>query len=93
MRKKRKHLRALLRAAELPQDLDPHLLAVHWIGGRDLLIEQHRGILRFDNDEIRFASEQGVFAVHGVRLEMEQLTASRALISGDVRAVSFEEKS
>ena len=93
MRTKRKHLHRLLRAAELPQDLDPHLLAVRWIGGTDLLIEQHRGILRFDAEEIRFASEQGTLSVQGTTLQMDCLTESSALIFGTIRTLSFEEKS
>ena len=86
-------MHALLRAAELPQDLDPHLLAVRWIGGSDLLIEQHRGILRFEADEICFASEQGTLSVSGGDMEMERLTASSALIRGSIRSLSFEGKS
>ncbi len=82
-----------MRAMELPQDIDPHLLAAHWIGGTDLLVEQHRGILRFQSDMIRFASEQGILIVSGNDLTMSQLTASRAMIFGDIRSVSFEEKS
>ena len=93
MKKKRKHLHALLRAAELPQDLDPHLIAVRWIGGTDLLIEQHRGILRFDEGEIRFASEQGTLTVAGGGLNMERLSETSALICGDIRSLSIEEKS
>lgn len=93
MRKKRKHLHALLRAAELPQDLDPHLLAVRWIGGSELLLEQHRGILRFEADEIRFLCEQGTLSVRGNTMEMERLTETSALIYGDIRSLSFEEKS
>ena len=93
MKMKRVTVRRTLKALELPQDLDPHFVSIQWIGGRDLLIEQHRGILRFDSDEIRFASEQGVVSVTGSDLTMEQLTASRALISGDVKSVSIAEKS
>ena len=52
MKQKRKILGRIHGSFELPQDLDPHLLAVRWIGGTDLLIEQHRGILRFDSDFI-----------------------------------------
>ena len=93
MSKKRKHLHRLLRAAELPQDLDPHLISVRWIGGTDLLIEQHRGILRFDAEKIRFLSEQGTLCVRGSAMQMECLTASSALIFGTIQTLSFEEKS
>ena len=93
MRKKRNRMHALLRAAELPQDLDPHLISVQWIGGSSLLIEQHRGILRFESGEIRFACEQGTLCVFGSAMEMEQLSVSRALIRGEIRSLSFEGKS
>lgn len=86
-------LHGVLRAMELPQDIDPHLLALRWIGGTDLLVEQHRGILRFQSDTIRFLSEQGVLLVSGTDLKMDRLTETRALISGDIQSVSFEEKS
>ena len=38
MKKKHKIMHSVLRALELPQDLDPHLIAIRWIGGEDLLI-------------------------------------------------------
>lgn len=56
------------------------------------MIEQHRGILRFEADTIRFATEQGVLSVNGTDLQMEQLTATRARISGAITSVSLEEK-
>lgn len=93
MKTKRKHLHRLLRAVELPQELDPHLFAVRWIGGTELLIEQHRGILRFDANEIRFLCEQGALTVSGEALRMDCLTESSALIFGTVRTLSLEEKS
>ena len=93
MRTKRKHFHRLLRAAELPEDLNPHLLAVRWIGGTDLVVEQHRGILRFDADEIRFLSEQGTLRVIGSALMLDVLTESSAYVCGTIRTLSFEEKS
>lgn len=93
MRKKRNLLHRVLRRADLPQDIDPHLLAIRWIAGAELLIEQHRGILRFQSDMIRFSSEQGVLVVTGNGLLMERLTEWTALITGEIRSVSFEDKS
>ncbi len=93
MKKKHKIMHRVLRALELPQDLDPHLIAIRWIGGEDLLIEQHRGILRYDSETVRFLCEQGIVAVSGSGLTLDRLTETRALIRGDIRSVCFEDKS
>ena len=93
MKKNRNHLHRILRILELPQDIDPHLLVIRWIGGGQLLIEQHRGILRFDAETIRFASEQGVLVVAGTDLIMDRMNETSALILGDIRSVFFEDKS
>ncbi|MBR0508115.1 MAG: YabP/YqfC family sporulation protein [Clostridia bacterium] len=91
--KEKRLFRRALHAAELPQDLDPHLFFVQWLGDRELLIEQHRGILRFEQNLIRFQTEQGILSVVGKNLEMDCLTTTRSLISGFVSGISLEEKS
>ena len=93
MKKKSKLMHRIVRVLELPQDLDPHLIAVHWIGGSELLVEQHRGILRFDCNVIRFSSEQGAVSVSGNDLVMEKMTETSAMIRGDICSVCFEDKS
>lgn len=77
----------------MPADIDPHLFSIRWIGGEALMIEQHRGILTFCDDTIRFLSEQGVLCVTGEELKMEHLTDSCASISGTIRSIAFEEES
>ena len=93
MKRKQKIIGRILGGIELPQDLDPHRFCVQWIGGAQLLIEQHRGILCFELGRIRLATEQGVLLIEGEGLEMERLSSSRALVSGEVHSVSLERKS
>ena len=93
MKQKRNNLHRTLHWLQLPDDLDPHLVAVRLIGTESLLIEQHRGILRYGAEEIRFLSEQGILLVTGSELVIDKLTETRAMIFGNIRSVSFEEKS
>lgn len=81
------------RLCELPEELDPHRFFVQWIGNGACLIEQHRGILRFEGTRICFQTEQGVLTVEGDALEMDCLTDARAKVLGAVRSVSLEAKS
>ena len=92
MKKKRQVLHRILRAAELPQDIDPHLLSIHWCGRSELMIEQHRGILKFSDEAIRLCSEQGILMILGKELLMDRLTETSAHISGNIQTLSFEDK-
>ena len=92
--KQRKNLRARLRAAfELPDDLDPHLCLLTWIGREKLLVEQHRGIVGFEPDEIRLLSEQGTVVIAGSALQLAELSHTRALIEGKIDGIFFAEES
>ena len=93
MKKQRKIFGRILNGLELPQDLDPHRFFVQWLGDEACLIEQHRGILCFEAQRIRFATEQGTIEITGDPLEMERLSESRALVRGRIRSVALEAKS
>lgn len=93
MKHERKLFGKLLRATGLPQDLDPHRFFVQWIGGAECLIEQHRGIVCFGKDGIRFQTEQGTLCVEGENLELLKLSETRAIVRGPIRAVSVGGKS
>ena len=86
-------MRQILKAAELPQELDAHRFYVQWYGADECLIEQHRGILCFDAGLIRLATDQGTLCISGESLELEALTDSRAKVTGQIEAVRIEEKS
>ena len=86
-------MRNVLRTAELPQELDASRFFVQWYGSNECLVEQHRGILCFDDELIRFQTDQGVLNVAGEALVLDALTDSRAMINGQIYTLSIEEKS
>ena len=86
-------MRRVLKTAELPQDLDANRFFVQWYGSTECLVEQHRGILCFDGDLIRFQTDQGVLSVSGNALVLDTLTDSRAMINGQIQTLSIEAKS
>lgn len=93
MKRKRQVLRHILKAAELPQELDAHRFFVRWYGIDECQVEQHRGILCFESAKIRIDTEQGVLCVTGDSMELEALTESCVKINGQIRALSIEAKS
>lgn len=92
--KKRKSIgKRIQTALELPDDLDPHLVLLTWIGREKLLVEQHRGIVGFEPNEIRFLTEQGTVVVAGDRLFLRELSNTRALLEGKMDGIFFAEES
>ena len=93
MKRKRMVLRHILKAADLPQELDAGRFYMQWYGIDECSVAQHRGILCFDGKTVRLATDQGVLCVLGDSLELEALTDSRALIKGQIESVRIEAKS
>ena len=93
MKHERKLLSAILRKSDLPRELDRHRFWLEWIGNDEITIEQHRGILCFSDDTIRFSTEQGVLAVCGSALCLEHLSDTSAKVLGSITSVSIEAKS
>ena len=75
-------MKRIIKVADLPLDLDPHRFYLQWYGNDECLIERHAGILCFQDAQIRLNTEQGVIAFSGSGLKLDQLTESRAMISG-----------
>ena len=93
MKHDRKLMERILKNAGLPEDLNPHLFLIQWFGGRDCVIERHRGILCFEDERIRVETEQGVLCVSGHGMSLETLTDTQLKISGQIIALSIEAKS
>ena len=83
---KRKHNRrkAVCDALGIPPDLDP-------VGRTAVWIEQHRGILGFEPEEIRLQSEQGAITIRGKSMQMTELSETRAYLEGDFDGIFFGE--
>lgn len=86
MKRNRNIRKAIRTAFDLPDDLDPSVVQIHWIGDT-VLIEQHRGILGFDPGEVRFLCEQGSLTVTGEQLRIMELSESRAYICGTITGI------
>ncbi|MBR0425610.1 MAG: YabP/YqfC family sporulation protein [Clostridia bacterium] len=91
MKRKRRMHKAVLDAFGIPEDLDPRLVKITWLGRTVIAVEQHRGILGFEPEEIRLASEQGDVVIRGKGMQMSELTETRAYLEGEFDGIFFGE--
>lgn len=85
-------LRRLLRALDLPEEVDLSVVKCTMLGGSDLLIENHRGILRYDADCVRLMTTEGVLRVTGEALVLTEFGGERIYLRGRIAGWVFEER-
>ncbi|MEG2378018.1 MAG: YabP/YqfC family sporulation protein [Clostridia bacterium] len=82
----------LVRAADmfdLPADALAGLSHVEIIGARDVLIENHRGILEYDVNDVRVSTGIGIIHICGQCLMISAMNASELKLSGDIQSIEF----
>lgn len=75
---------------ELPLDVILDIPKIVLLGIEELTIENHKGIISFNNDEIKVDSKNGIIKVDGSNFEILYLGASTLTINGKIKSVSYE---
>lgn len=90
-RKKRKTL--LEQAAskfELPAEAVAGVSCVQLVGREELLLQNHRGILSYGEDEILVSGSRLLIRVKGNALKLRSMTPTDLVITGTIDAVELE---
>lgn len=77
------------RAFDMPADVMTGLPRIQLIGGEELRMEQHRGILAYGPEEIHISGGKLVVRVKGTNLELRAMTPTELLITGEIRGVEL----
>ncbi len=75
---------------ELPLDVILDIPKIVLLGKEELTIENHKGIVSFNNNEIRVDSKNGIIKVEGNNFEILYLGASTLTINGKIKTISYE---
>ena len=76
-------------AMEWFSDLSGKTARLTSIGGRSLLVENHRGILEFSDTCIRLASGCGTIEVRGKNLSINEMRRDALIIRGEIRQMEL----
>lgn len=75
---------------DLPGSLITNLPRIEISGGRQLLIEQHKGIIEYSPSEITVNAASGIIKIRGDGLEIKAMTETQLLVSGLLLGLEFE---
>ncbi|MCL2081607.1 MAG: sporulation protein [Oscillospiraceae bacterium] len=89
MRDKRKVLERFSRVLDLPADIMAGLPRISIIGLSEILIENHRGILLYNDTDIHVNGGAAVIKLHGDKLSVAAANPGEILITGRLIGIDF----
>ena len=76
-------------ALELPKEIVLNVPKMTMVGNSDMIIENYKGIIEYDNDRIRVNTGTGVIKITGEKLLIREITSEDILVTGDIRSLEF----
>jgi len=76
---------------EIPRDLVLNLPKLTVVGAREVFVENHRGIMEYQEDRIRINLARGYLEITGSELEIKAILPDEMSIIGLVRSINFVE--
>lgn len=89
-RRRKGNLQALAGLLEIPPDIVLDLPRITLLGNRQLLVENHKGIIEYTPDLVRIKLTQGELTVTGAGLGLTSLQTEQILVEGTVAGLTYE---
>ena len=83
------HGHNLVEKLELPQDIVLGVPILTMQGNTELLIENHRGLLQYDTDEIRVRTKTFTVQIEGKELNIQEYRKDLLIIRGRIERMQF----
>ncbi len=74
---------------ELPKEIVLNIPRITMIGSSDMIVENYKGIIEYENNRIRLNTGSGPIAIKGSQLEIREITSEDIIISGDIKSLEF----
>lgn len=75
---------------DLPRDIILNMPQIKITGDNEIVIENHRGIVLFDENQIKINSGVGLISIYGSRFEVLFMGGSTITIGGRFNSIVYE---
>jgi sporulation protein YqfC len=75
---------------EIPQDIVLDLPRITMLGNKQILIENHKGIIEYTPSLVRISLNQAELIIYGTELILGNLQLEQILVEGIVSEVKYE---
>ncbi len=90
MLRRKGKLQSLAGYLEIPQDIVMDLPRITMLGNKQLLVENHKGIIEYTPSLVRIKLNHGELFIIGEMLILGNLQAEQILVEGVVREVKYD---
>lgn len=88
--KKNKLIRKIDNILEIPKEITNEIPKLTIIGFEQLLIENYKGILEYEEFYIKISTQIGNININGFNLSLNQMTGDDIIINGKIDSIDFE---
>jgi len=74
---------------ELPKDIVLDVAKITLIGSNNVTVENHKGIIEYNDDQIRINTGSGVLTINGLKLNIKSILQEEITITGEVHCISY----
>ena len=90
MKKKRNAFSKIDRILEMPQEVYTDMPKITITGFNEMIIENFKGILEYEDYYIRINTSLGIVNINGYELKLENMTNDDIKVNGKVESIEIE---
>lgn len=90
IRKKNKMRNRINRALEVPAEVNLNIPKVTILNFEEMVIENYKGILEYQDFFIRIKTDIGIVNVNGFNLSLDEMTTDDLMVKGKIESIDFE---
>ena len=87
---KRKKISKIDKILELPQEVYSNIPKITIIGFDEMIIENYKGILEYEEFFVRINTHIGIVSINGYELNLENMTDDDIKITGKIESIDIE---
>ncbi len=74
---------------ELPKEVVLNIPKLTMLGAGNLVIENYKGIIEYDDSKIRVNTGTGTIRITGERLFIKEITSEDIMVDGEIKSLEF----
>ena len=75
---------------EIPKEVYSNIPNFIITGFEDMIIENYKGILEYEDYYVRVNTHIGIVNIHGINLKLEKMTEDNIKITGKIESIELE---
>lgn len=85
-----KKLKRFAQILDMPRELDKKQTKVTIVSFDEILIENYKGIMEYEEFFVKINTEIGIININGFNLNLEQMTDEDILVKGKINSIDLE---